>query len=247
MLSKRLLQRYGELEEANNELEAFAYSVSHDLRAPLRAIDGYSRILEENNSGVLDEGGLRVIGVVREEAARMRALIDDLLSFSMLGHKAITISRVDMKTLALSAIDELTTEDQRKRVPFHVSDLPDAGGDPSLLRLVWTNLISNAIMYSSIWETPVITVTAKINGAEVTYSVRDNGAGFDMEYADAIFGVFKRLHREEKFEGTGIGLANVRRIIQRHNGRVWAESKEGEGAVFRFSLPKTNFAEKGDV
>lgn len=237
-LEERVIERTAQLRAANKELEAFSYSISHDLRAPLRAISGYTRILVEDYTSVLDDEGKRICDVITDEARRMGELIDDLLSFSRLSRKEIQASKVDMKALALSVFGELTTEEQRKRIDFSVGKLPPATGDPALLHQVWINLIANAIKFSSRKERAVIEVGTKRSDKEWVYCVRDNGAGFDIQYVDKLFGVFQRLHSEDEFEGTGVGLAIVQRIVQRHGGRVWAEGQVERGATFYFALPR---------
>lgn len=237
-LEQRVIERTTQLEAANKELEAFSYSVSHDLRAPLRAIDGYTRILVEDYEPSLDAEGKRVCGVVQDEARRMGELIDDLLALSRLGRAEMQISKINMETLALTVFQELTTPEDRERIDFHVSPLPSAKGDPSLIHQVWTNLLSNAIKFSSKRARAIIHVTGTQNAEELIYAVNDNGAGFEMQYADKLFGVFQRLHNEKEFPGTGVGLATVKRIIQRHDGRVWGESQGDQGATFYFSLPQ---------
>lgn len=237
-LEERVIERTAQLHAANRELEAFSYSVSHDLRAPLRAISGYAQILVEDYTSVLDEDGKRVCNVITDEARRMGELIDNLLSFSRLSRKEMQTTRVDMKALAFSVFGELTSEQERERIEFSVGKLPPAVADPALLHQVWINLISNAIKFSSKKERSVIEVGTKRSEAELIYCVRDNGAGFDIQYVDKLFGVFQRLHGEDEFEGTGVGLAIVQRIIQRHEGRVWAEGATGKGATFYFALPR---------
>jgi PAS domain S-box-containing protein len=238
-LEQRVIERTAQLHAANKELEAFSYSVSHDLRAPLRAINGYTRILVEDYTSVLDEEGKRICGIITNEAQRMGELIDDLLSFSRLSRKPIMPAKVDMKALASSVYGELTHPTDRERIDFRIGKLPAAQGDPSLLHQVWVNLISNAIKFSSKRERAVIEVGIKKSDTENIYFVRDNGAGFDIQYVDKLFGVFQRLHSEDEFEGTGVGLAIVQRIVQRHGGRVWAEGDVNKGATFYFSLPRT--------
>ncbi len=237
-LEQRVIARTSQLHAANKELEAFSYSVSHDLRAPLRAINGYTRILVEDYSSILNEEGKRICNIITTEAQRMGDLIDDLLSFSRLSRKEIIPTTVDMKSLASSVYGELTREPDRERIDFKIGKLPPAEGDPSLLHQVWANLIANAIKFTSQKERAVIEVGTKKSDAENIYCIRDNGAGFDIQYVDKLFGVFQRLHSEDEFEGTGVGLAIVQRIIQRHGGRVWAEGETGKGATFYFALPR---------
>ncbi|HSL44773.1 MAG TPA: PAS domain S-box protein [Anaerolineales bacterium] len=237
-LNADLEQKASQLQAANKELEAFSYSVSHDLRAPLRAIDGYTRILVEDYEEKLDAEGKRICGVISTEARRMGQLIDDLLAFSRLGRKEMFTSRIDMKALAESVFDELVKDQDRSRIDFQVAKLPGTKGDLSLMNQVWVNLLSNALKFTSKKERAVIEVGSKQSKDENIYYVRDNGAGFDMEYANKLFGVFQRLHGESEFEGTGVGLAIVQRIIRRHGGRVWAEGEVEKGATFYFALPR---------
>ncbi|MHB8766220.1 MAG: PAS domain S-box protein, partial [Deferrisomatales bacterium] len=237
-LERRVADRTRELAAANQELEAFAYSVSHDLRAPLRAIDGFTRILAEDYAERLDAEGKRVCGVVRANARRMGQLIDDLLAFSRLGRAALQAAPVDMGALARSVYDELASPEQRERVELRTAPLPGARGDRALLRQVWVNLLGNALKFSSGRERPAVEVGGEEREDEVVYWVRDNGAGFEMQYADKLFGVFQRLHRQNEFEGTGVGLAIVQRIVERHGGRVWAEGEVDRGATFWFALPR---------
>ena len=227
-----------QLQVANKELEAFSYSVSHDLRAPLRAIDGYTRILVEDYEANLDAEGKRICGVISAEARRMGQLIDDLLAFSRLGRKEMYSSNIDMKELVVSVLNELIKEEDRGRIDFKIARLPSTRADSSLMRQVWINLLSNAIKFTSKKERAAIEVGSKSSKDEVIYYVRDSGAGFDMEYANKLFGVFQRLHSESEFEGTGVGLAIVQRIIRRHDGRVWAEGELDKGATFYFALPQ---------
>jgi len=237
-LEERVIERTAQLHAANKELEAFSYSVSHDLRAPLRAINGYTRILVEDYSSLLDEEGKRICDVISGEARRMGELIDDLLTFSRLSRKELQKTKIDMKALAYSVLGELVTDEQRQRIDFSVGKLPSAVGDPALIHQVWINLLSNAVKFSSRKERAVIDVGTKRSDGELIYCVRDNGAGFDIQYVDKLFGVFQRLHSEEEFEGTGVGLAIVQRIVQRHGGRVWAEGQVDKGATFYFALPR---------
>ncbi|NQV17283.1 MAG: PAS domain S-box protein, partial [Armatimonadetes bacterium] len=226
------------LATSNKELEAFSYSVSHDLRAPLRAIDGFTRILLQDYVDKLDDEGKRLGTVIRKNSQKMGKLIDDLLAFSRLGRASMNFSRIDMKNMAKAIYHEATNPDERKRINFSTADLPDANGDPNMFRQVWLNLISNAIKFSSNRPQTVISVTCREEEDKLNYCISDNGAGFDMKYKDKLFGVFQRLHNERDFPGTGVGLALVQRIIHRHNGKVWAEGEVDKGASFYFSLPK---------
>ena len=237
-LEQRVIERTAQLEAANKELEAFSYSVSHDLRAPLRAIDGYSRILMEDYETALDTEGQQVCTVIRRQTQRMGQLIDDLLAFSRLSRTHMQVASIDMETLANSVFQEVTTPDDRERIDFQVESLPPAVGDPTLIRQVWVNLLANAVKFSAKRARAVIEVGSSQEAAENIYFVRDNGAGFEMQYADKLFGVFQRLHSERDFEGTGVGLAIIQRIIHRHGGRVWAEGEVDKGATIYFTLPR---------
>lgn len=238
-LNRTLSERNMQLEVTNGELEGFSYSVSHDLRAPLRSIDGFSRILQEDYAGKLDAEGERVIGVIRNNTRKMSNLIDDLLAFSRLGKKAFSWSLVDMEALIREDIlpGILSGGGKGAGVDVTLSPLPRAWGDSTLLAQVWTNLLSNAVKFSEKREKPSVRVEGKVEMGEVVYTVRDNGVGFDMQYYDKLFKVFQRLHAQAEFPGTGVGLAIVQRVIARHGGRVWAESQLNEGAAFHFSLP----------
>ncbi len=236
-LENRVKERTAQLESANRELEAFSYSVSHDLRAPIRAIDGFTRILTEDHSDSLGEDGLRVCKIIRDNTHKMGQLIDDLLSFSRLSRAEIQKSEVDMGTMANSVYHELTTPEMRKRISFSIDNLPFAYGDATMLRQVWVNLISNAIKFSSKNEFSQIEINCVLNEKYLIYCIKDNGVGFDMRYYRKMFGVFQRLHSIQDFEGTGVGLAIVQRVIHRHGGEVWAEGEVGKGAAFSFSLP----------
>jgi PAS domain S-box-containing protein len=237
-LNADLKEQATKLEGANKELEAFSYSVSHDLRAPLRAIDGFTRILLEDYEPLLDQEGKRVCEIIRREAQHMGELIDDLLAFSRLGRKEMHFTKIDMKAMAGSVFDELMTTQSAAGIDFQIHRLPSTSGDPILIRQVWVNLLSNAIKFSSRKERAMIEVGSKHSEAEHIYYVRDLGAGFEMEYVDKLFGVFQRLHGEKEFEGTGVGLAIVKRVVNRHGGRVWAEGEVNKGATFYFALPR---------
>ncbi len=208
------------------------------MRAPLRAIDGFTRILLEDYEPMLDEEGKRVCGVISREAKHMGELIDDLLAFSRVGRKEMHFTKIDMKATASSVFEELMTRANAGRIDFHLHRLPSTAGDPVLIRQVWVNLLSNAIKFSSRKERAVIEVGSRHSEDEYVYYVRDNGAGFEMEYVDKLFGVFQRLHSEKEFEGTGVGLAIVQQVIRRHGGRVWAEGEVEKGATFYFALPR---------
>ncbi|HVY06824.1 MAG TPA: CHASE3 domain-containing protein [Burkholderiales bacterium] len=240
-LNANLEMRANQLEAANKELESFTYSVSHDLRAPLRAIDGFSRIFEEDYGQQFDDEGRRLLAVIRENSQRMGMLIDDLLAFSRLGRQALSIQPVDMTALANASLaDALTSGGAGPRPEIAVAALPGAMGDPVLLKQVWINLLSNAVKYSGKRDAPRVEVGFRQRTDEdefVTYFVKDNGVGFDMRYYDKLFGVFQRLHRIEEFAGTGVGLAIVHRLVTRHGGRVWAEAEIDKGATFYFTLP----------
>lgn len=237
-LEQRVADRTVELEAANKELEGFSYSVSHDLRAPLRAVIGFSKMLVEDHGERFDVEARRKVDVIQEEAERMGRLIDDLLAFSRLGRKAIQMTEVNMTELAQSVYDSLRRQTSDQHAEFRLGKLPAAGGDRALLGQVWTNLISNAMKFSSKREGALIEVSAISNEQEHVYFVRDNGAGFDPRYQAKLFGVFQRLHDASEFPGTGVGLALTQRIVARHGGRVWAEGKPGEGATFYFTLPR---------
>jgi len=237
-LNGSLEQRSQELAQANSELEAFSYSVSHDLRAPLRAIDGFSRILIEDYAGKLDAEAERLFEVIRTNTQNMGRLIDDLLAFSRLGRKQIERSSIDMNELAEGVYAQIDPQSGQRSSKFSIEVLPRAEGDPAMVRQVFTNLISNAMKYSQTNQQPLIRVGGFSQDGENVYFVRDNGVGFEMDYAHKLFGVFQRLHSAEEFEGTGVGLAIVQRIVHRHGGRVWAEAKPNEGATFYFTLPR---------
>lgn len=225
------------LNDLNKELEAFSYSVSHDLRTPLRSVIGFSKMLEEDFNEKLDKEGKRVLSVIRQNAIQMNRLIDDLLEFSKTGRKELQKSEVNAERLLQNILEDMRAITPKK-TEIRAEALPAVYADEKLLYQVWVNLISNAIKYSSKNEAPVIEIGAYDREDEHVFYVKDNGAGFDMQYVDKLFGVFQRLHKTEEFEGTGVGLALVQRIVVRHGGRVWAEGKLGEGATFYFSLPK---------
>ena len=242
-LNAELLTKAAQLGSTNKELESFSYSVSHDLRAPLRAIDGFAEIIQEDYAGKLDTEAQRYLAVIRENSKRMGMLIDDLLAFSRLGRQPVTTAEVNVQSLVHEVIDELLRSEalrtNGKPAPrIDVGTLPEVRGDRTLLRQVWTNLIENAVKYSSKTPQPHIEVGGAAGEEENLYFVRDNGVGFSMEYAEKLFGVFQRLHRADEFSGTGVGLAIVQRVVTRHGGRVWAEGKINDGALFSFALPR---------
>lgn len=240
-LEKRVHQRTEQLEMANKELESFSYSVSHDLRTPLRAIVGFSRMLRDRMGERLDDEDRRLLGVIVDNAARMSALIDDLLNFSRLGRTQLACHTVDMKELVLDVQRELAAQPNAAEVQSSVEygELPPCYGDRNLLRQVWLNLLGNALKFSSKNPSPRVRIDGDIEEGLVHYRISDNGVGFDMRYYDKLFGVFQRLHSAEEFPGTGVGLAIVQRVVGRHGGRVWAEAVPGEGAVFHFTIPQT--------
>ncbi len=237
-LERRVAERTAQLEASNRELEAFSYSVSHDLRAPLRAIDGFARILTRKAQGALPPELQRYLDLIRDNAQRMGTLIDDLLTFSRLGRQPLITQRVDMNQLVRMALGELQAEQAGRRVEIKLGLLSDCQGDPALLKQVWLNLLSNALKYTRRSDPATIEITATTTDTETSYSVKDNGVGFDMRYADKLFGVFQRFHRQEDYEGTGVGLAIAHRIITRHGGRIWAQATPGSGATFTFALER---------
>ena len=236
-LEERIADRTAQLETANKDLEAFAFSVSHDLRAPLRPINGFGHILIEDHSGQLDKEGIRKVGVVCHESERMGQLIDGLLAFARLGRQSLQFSQVDMQALFQSICDECMAQEPDRRVVWRLLPLPAARGDATLLRQVLINLVSNAIKYSRPRDPAEIEIGGRLDGHEHLYWVKDNGVGFDMQYAQKLFGVFQRMHTQAEFEGTGVGLSIVERVIQRHGGRVWAESALDHGTTMYFTLP----------
>ena len=239
-LEQKVIERTAQLESVNKELGSFSYTVSHDLRAPIRAINGYTRILVEDYSEKFDSEGTKVLDSIIHNSKKMGELIDDLLAFSKLGRKQVTVSEINMTALVKLVREELLFEDGENIPEFNVNVLPPGKGDQSLIKQVWINLISNAIKYSKYKQKTSIEIGAYEKDNLIVYYVKDYGAGFDMQYYDKLFGVFQRLHSQEEFEGTGIGLAIVQKIVHRHNGTVWAESKLNEGACFYFSLPNIN-------
>jgi light-regulated signal transduction histidine kinase (bacteriophytochrome) len=237
-LESRVIERTAQLEAANQELEAFSYSVSHDLRAPLRHILGYVDILQTEASQTLNETSRQHLQTIAQSATQMGQLIDALLEFSRMSRAEMRCQRVSLAALVEDVRRELRSEIKGREIDWQIGDLPEVQGDPLMLRQAIVNLLSNAIKYTRTRSKAKIEIGAKNGGRETIFFVRDNGVGFDMNHAGKLFGVFQRFHRSSEFEGTGIGLAKVRRIIHRHGGRTWAEGKADGGATFNFSIPK---------
>jgi two-component system sensor histidine kinase/response regulator len=226
------------LEFANKELESFSYSVSHDLRAPLRSIMGYTKILEEDAVDKLSSDEIKILEIIQQNANKMNTLIDDLLAFARIGKQDINKTKVDSDKLVQRVINDFNTLYQHK-ADIKVETLPEVYADDALLNQVWFNLLSNALKYSSKKEKPVVEIGTLKSDSNIVFFVKDNGVGFNMEFSGKLFGVFQRLHRQSEFEGTGVGLALVQRIVSRHGGKIWAEGKIDEGATFYFSLPES--------
>jgi PAS domain S-box-containing protein len=237
-LELRVKERTAELEAANRELESFSYSVSHDLRGPLRAIDGFSSIVLRDHAAALPADGRRYLGLVREGAQQMARLIDDMLTFAKSARQPIARRTVVLKALVHECLEEFRGEIAERKTEVEVGNLPDCQADPALLKQALVNLLGNALKYTRKQPHAKIEVGCRPDNGEEAYYVKDNGVGFDMKHADKLFGVFQRLHHDDDFEGTGVGLAIVQRVVHRHGGRVWAEAQPGKGATFYFTLGK---------
>jgi len=239
-LEQRVQERTAQLATSNKELEAFSYSVSHDLRAPLRAIAGFVELLRKHNYDAIDDKGRHYMDVISESAVQMGRLIDDILTFSRIGRVEMKKATVNLNQVLGEVLDILRPQTEGRRIEWKVAPLPEVEGEHSMLALVLQNLVSNALKFTQTRQVAIVEI-GQLAGAEneVVCYVRDNGVGFDMRHVDKLFGLFQRLHAQDEFEGTGVGLANVQRIVQRHGGRVWAEGRVNEGATFYFALPKT--------
>ncbi|MBN2349750.1 MAG: PAS domain S-box protein [Bacteroidales bacterium] len=237
-LENNIKQRTAQLYASNKELEAFAYSVSHDLRTPLRGIHGFTRILSEDYADKLDDEGKRICSVIMDSTIRMGELIDHLLEYSRLNRLELSKTFINMNAMVKTIYREITDKTSREKISFKIEELSPVYGDKNMIRQVWENLLSNAVKYSSKKDSPEIIISCQTEDNRYVYSVKDNGAGFDMKYVDKLFGVFQRLHHDKEFKGIGVGLAIVQRIIHRHDGEIWAEGEKNKGAVFYFSLPK---------
>jgi light-regulated signal transduction histidine kinase (bacteriophytochrome) len=236
-LEHRVARRTAELQAANQELEAFSYSVSHELRAPLRQIEGFIEVLSTDKASAMDEEARQYLAAITAAARRLSQLIDDLLAFSRTAQAGMRKTKVSLKTLCQSVMRDFVGEVEGRDVEWVVGELPDVHGDTALLRQVLANLLGNAVKYTRRQKHTRIEIGSYKTDEELVVFVKDNGVGFDMRYADKLFGVFQRLHPHSEFEGTGVGLANVRRIIHQHEGRTWAQGQPGQGATFYFSLP----------
>ena len=236
-LENKVIGRTAQLEAVNNEMEAFSYTVSHDLRAPLRGIVGFTAVLEEKYTSQLDDEAKRLTGIIKRNTLKMGTLIDDLLAFSRIGRNELVKHNIPSNEMVQEVIENLAPKLLNDKIKWDIKPLPNVTGDTNAIRQVWTNLIANAIKYSAPREQPVIEIGSLMHEGQTAFYIRDNGVGFDEQYKEKLFKVFQRLHSVSEFEGTGIGLAIVEKIVSKHGGRVWVEAKEGEGACFYFSLP----------
>jgi len=236
-LEQRVRRRTAQWEVANKELEAFSYSVSHDLRAPLRGVIGFVTILEDDYGSKLDDEAKRITGIIKNNALKMGQLIDDLLTFSRMGRQEIERTNIPMAVIVDEVMQQVAPADKDPNIRWVVDEIPDIKGDINAVRQVWVNLISNAVKYSANKETPQIEIGSFGRDGEIVFFVKDNGVGFDEKYLNKLFKVFQRLHSADEFEGTGVGLAIVEKIVSKHGGKVWAEGSKNQGASFYFSLP----------
>jgi two-component system sensor kinase len=236
-MNEKLKKRSEKLEDANNELEAFAYSVSHDLRVPLRAIDGFSRIVMEDYEDKLDDEGKRLLNIIRENTHKMGQLIDDILLLSRASRQEMKFSKIDMEELVKRVFEEQKLSSKNQNIRLEIESLPPAYGDRVLLQQVLNNLIANSFKFTEPKDERIIEVGSEKGKKEIIYYVKDNGVGFDMKYKDKLFGLFQRLHGTDEFEGTGVGLSIVQRVIRRHGGNVWGEGELNKGATIFFSIP----------
>lgn len=247
LVQEDLRRRTEELEATNRELEAFTYSVSHDLRAPLRHIDGFSRILLDEHGQVIPPEGRRYLTLIREATLQMGNLVDDLLNLSRLGRQPLTLQQTNLNTLVATIKTDLASEVIERKIDWRIAVLPTVECDPGLIKQVFSNLLANAIKFTRPREQARIEIGLASENGHPAIFVRDNGVGFSMKYADKLFGVFQRLHRQEDFEGTGVGLATVERILRKHGGRIWAQAEPGHGAAFYFTLPSLTRLEEKDA
>jgi two-component system sensor kinase len=236
-LERELEETRKTLEAVSKEYEGFSHSVSHDLRAPLRGIDMYAGVVSDDYQDRIDDEGKRLLELIRNLARKMNGFIDDLLAFSRLGRRRLMPGLVDMTELARASFEEIKAKTPSRNIQFELEDLPPACGDADLIKQVFANLFSNGVKFTGPRELAIIEVTGRNGEKQNTYCVRDNGVGFDLQFAGKLFGMFQRMHPQDEFEGSGAGLALTQRIIQKHGGRIWAEAKEGEGATFCFTLP----------
>jgi len=239
-LNEELQMEREKLKAANKELETFAYYVSHDLKVPLRAIDGFSRILGEDYHEKLDDEGKRLIDIIRQNTKKMSQLIDDILHLSRAGRQDMMLTKIDLESLIQNAFNELKQSNKDRNIQLEIEPLPPVYGDRALLQQVISNLIANSFKFTGPRETALIEVGFQVGKKEYIFHIKDNGVGFNMKYSDKLFGLFQRLHGQDEFDGTGVGLSIVQRIIRRHGGDIWAEGKVDEGATFYFSLPVQN-------